>query len=72
MDYLAGANILDIASIGISLSLLQSNASTMASAYGFIHRELILHDATGVDGIKGDGSFQQHGGLIYNGNYGNV
>jgi hypothetical protein len=70
--YLAGANILDIASIGVSNALIQANESVMAAAYGFIHKDVVLHDVTGVDGIKGDGSFQQHVGLIYNGDYGDV
>ena len=34
------------------------------------HAEVVLHDALHADGIRADGSFGQHGGIIYNGNYG--
>lgn len=72
MGYLAGANILDIASIGVTSALLQANASIAASAYAYAHNEVVVHDKTGQDGIKPDGSFQQHVGLIYDGDYGRV
>ncbi|CAE6473793.1 unnamed protein product [Rhizoctonia solani] len=72
--YLSGANVMDIAVIGIMAGLLENeragNATRVADAYGRVHLQALVQPADRVDGIKPDGSFQQHGGLIYNGNYG--
>ncbi|KAI0322717.1 polysaccharide lyase family 8 protein [Amylostereum chailletii] len=68
--YLSGANILDIAKIGIDNSLLTSNGTLIAEAYERIHSEVVIEPGIMVDGIKPDGSFGQHAGLLYNGNYG--
>ena len=67
-----GANLLDIAKIGIDQGLLNLNASLLADAYDRIHNEMVIENATFADGIHADGSFSQHGGVIYNGNYGKV
>lgn len=61
---------MDVATIGIDGGLLQSNASLVADAYSKIHNELVIQDGIRIDGIKPDGSFGQHGGVLYNGNYG--
>ncbi|KAK0208323.1 polysaccharide lyase family 8 protein [Desarmillaria ectypa] len=71
-SYMTGANILDVAKIGIDAGLLSSNESFLADAYSKIHQELSIKDGIMVDGIRSDGSFGQHGGLLYNGNYGTV
>lgn len=42
----------------------------MAQAYNYVHNEVVFHPNQGVDGTKSNGSFQQHGGIIYNANYG--
>ncbi|KAL5637688.1 hypothetical protein ACGC1H_002078 [Rhizoctonia solani] len=72
--YLGGANLIDISVIGISAGLLENeragNATRIAEAYGRVHDEVAVRPEDRVDGIKPDGSFQQHGGIIYNGNYG--
>ncbi|KAH9935095.1 polysaccharide lyase family 8 protein [Epithele typhae] len=68
--FLAGANILDIAKCGITAGLLTENSSWLEDAYGHVHDEVVVHDARGSDGIRPDGSFGQHTGIIYNGNYG--
>ncbi|KZW03001.1 galactose mutarotase-like protein [Exidia glandulosa HHB12029] len=68
--FLAGANILQIASIGISAGLISGNESTIAAGYGHINDEVVVHPEIKVDGIKQDGGFQQHLGVLYNGNYG--
>ncbi|KAJ1303056.1 hypothetical protein OPQ81_011257 [Rhizoctonia solani] len=72
--YLSGANIIDIAVIGISAGLMENNgagnATRIAHAYEQVHGEVIIQSSDRVDGIKPDGSFQQHRGIIYNGNYG--
>ncbi len=69
-SFLTGANILDVASIGVNLALLTSNSTLITEAYGRINAEVIIQPGVMVDGIKPDGSFGQHGGLLYNGNYG--
>ncbi|QRW23712.1 polysaccharide lyase family 8 protein [Rhizoctonia solani] len=72
--YLSGANVMDIAVIGIMAALLENdrsgNATRIADAYGRVHSQTLVQSEDRVDGIKPDGSFQQHGGLIYDGNYG--
>lgn len=69
-SFLTGANILDVANIGVGLALLTSNSTLIAEAYGRINAEVIIQPGVLVDGIKPDGSFSQHSGLLYNGNYG--
>ncbi|THH06921.1 hypothetical protein EW145_g3747 [Phellinidium pouzarii] len=39
-------------------------------AYGRVHNEVVIQQAVKGDGIRPDGSFGQHAGIIYNGNYG--
>ncbi|CUA73704.1 Chondroitinase-AC [Rhizoctonia solani] len=72
--FVSGANIIDMASIGISAGLLENNrtgnASRIMDAYQRVHNETVVHDKDLVDGIKPDGSFQQHIGIVYDGNYG--
>lgn len=68
--YTTGANTLDISKIGIDSGLLINNASMLTDGYARIHREVIVENAVKADGIRPDGSFGQHGGIIYNGNYG--
>ncbi|KAF8078588.1 polysaccharide lyase family 8 protein [Lyophyllum atratum] len=69
---ITGANALDIASIGIDEGLLTSNVSLVLDAYGKVHNELIVKNDLKADGIRADGSFGQHAGILYNGNYGNA
>jgi len=71
-SYLSGANILDISKIGIDLSLLTTNVTLVTDAYQRVDNEVVIHPGIMIDGIKPDGSFSQHGGLLYNGNYGKV
>ncbi|TFK90255.1 polysaccharide lyase family 8 protein [Polyporus arcularius HHB13444] len=70
LGFLTGANTLDVAKIGIDSGLLTSNATLIADGYQRIHNEVVVQNATKADGIRVDGSFGQHGGIIYNGNYG--
>ena len=65
--FLAGANTLDISSIGIALGLLTQNASIVADAYDRVHKEVRVMNGFHADGILEDGSFGQHKGLLYNG-----
>lgn len=67
---LTGANTLDVASIGIDLGLLTYNTTMVSQAYGRAHDEVVVQNGTYADGIRADGSFGQHQGILYNGNYG--
>lgn len=64
---ITGANLLDIASIGIDLGLLQGDVATVSAAYASAHSDLVVQQALMADGIRADGSFGQHTGLLYNG-----
>ena len=66
---MTGANILDVANIGVDLALLTSNSTLITEAYGRFNAEVVIQPGVMVDGIKPDGTFSQHG-LLYNGNYG--
>ncbi|TDL28471.1 polysaccharide lyase family 8 protein, partial [Rickenella mellea] len=70
LGFLTGANTLDVASIGIDLGLLTGNVSLIDNAYRRVHNEVVVQQAVKADGIRPDGSFGQHAGVIYNGNYG--
>lgn len=67
---ITGANALDIASIGIDLGLLTMNETLISTGFDHVHKEAVVQNGTKVDGIRADGSFGQHSGIIYNGNYG--
>lgn len=64
---ITGANLLDIASIGIDQGLYLGNATTVAAGYAAVHSDLVVQNAIKADGIRADGSFGQHEGLLYNG-----
>lgn len=67
---LTGANTLGVASIGIDLGLLTGSSTLISDAYNRVHNEVAVQNAVSADGIRADGSFGQHMGIIYNGNYG--
>lgn len=69
-DYLAGANILDMSKIAIDHAVRLLNITLLEEAYGWVHDQMRISPGISVDGIKPDGSFAQHHGLLYNGNYG--
>ncbi|KAI1797880.1 galactose mutarotase-like domain-containing protein [Ganoderma leucocontextum] len=60
----------EIAKISVDLGLLTKNNKAITDAYTAAHHEVVIQPAIKVDGIKADGSFTQHGGVLYNGNYG--
>lgn len=70
IGYLTGANTLDVAKMGIDSSLLNLNVSMLTDAYRRVHSELSIKTQVKADGIRPDGSFGQHEGILYNGNYG--
>ena len=59
-SFLAGANILDIASIGVASGVLSGDEKMVANAFSKINPEIVVHPETKKDGIKPDGSFSQH------------
>ncbi|KAH9944408.1 polysaccharide lyase family 8 protein [Epithele typhae] len=67
---ITGANLQDIASIGIDQGLLQGNVSLVSAGFDHVHSDALIQNGTKADGIRADGSFGQHAGIIYNGNYG--
>ncbi|KAF9499708.1 polysaccharide lyase family 8 protein [Pleurotus eryngii] len=67
---ITGANTLDIASIGVDLSLFTGNATLLSQAFNKIDAEVMIQNDVKADGIRADGSFGQHQGILYNGNYG--
>ncbi|KAF9229321.1 polysaccharide lyase family 8 protein [Gyrodon lividus] len=70
LGYLTGANTLDVAKIGIDQGLRVTNVSMIFDAYQRAHDTLVIEQAVKADGIRVDGSFSQHSGILYNGNYG--
>ncbi|ESK88903.1 polysaccharide lyase family 8 protein [Moniliophthora roreri MCA 2997] len=68
--FLAGANILDIGKISVDSGILTHNVTIITDAYRRVHNEVQVQPGVKKDGIKPDGSFSQHAGLLYNGNYG--
>ncbi|RXW22963.1 hypothetical protein EST38_g2892 [Candolleomyces aberdarensis] len=70
VGYLTGANTLDVGKISTDGALLANNPTMLADAYRRIHNELTIRNDIKADGIRADGSFGQHGGVLYNGNYG--
>jgi hypothetical protein len=69
---LTGANVMDVASVGVDLGILTCNPSTVSLAYGRVNAEVTIKTSTFTDGIHPDGSFFQHLGELYNGNYGST
>ncbi|KAJ7741579.1 polysaccharide lyase family 8 protein [Mycena maculata] len=67
---ITGANALDFAKIGIDQALLTKDLYLLTDAYSRVHKEVVIMDAVTADGIRPDGSFGQHNGILYNGNYG--
>ncbi|THH15976.1 hypothetical protein EW146_g4583 [Bondarzewia mesenterica] len=67
---ITGSNTLDIASIGVDLGLLTVNETLLDNAFDRVHDEVVVQNTVKADGIRADGSFGQHSGIIYNGNYG--
>ncbi len=70
MGRMTGANMLDVARVTIDQGLLTNNISVIEQGYKHAHAEVVLRNQSNSDGIRADGSFSQHAGLLYNGNYG--
>jgi len=55
--FVSGANILDIASIGIDLGLLNGNVTLLEDAFREIHDGMTIYNEVKADGIRADGAF---------------
>lgn len=69
---ITGANLMDIASIGIDYALLAWDEGVIVDAFNRVHGELEVKNTVKADGIRDDGSFGFHSGVLYNGNYGEL
>ncbi|KAJ7169923.1 polysaccharide lyase family 8 protein [Mycena filopes] len=61
---LTGANALDVAKIGIDSALLTVNVTLLTDAYSRVHGQMTVTTGTRADGIRPDGSFGQHSGIL--------
>ncbi|TXT07369.1 hypothetical protein VHUM_03089 [Vanrija humicola] len=70
VGYLTGANMINVMQNSLSMGLYTSNATIVAETLKSAMGALLFADEPVEDGIHRDGSFLQHAGIIYNGNYG--
>lgn len=70
IGYLTGANALGVAEIALDAGLLTNDVVLVETAFAKAHDGLQISTHNGGDGILRDGSFNQHDGVLYNGNYG--
>ena len=70
LGFLTGSNTLNVAKIGLDQGLLSNNNSLVTDAFTRVHNEVVIQQNVTADGIRPDGSFGQHEGILYNGNYG--
>ncbi|KAG8905392.1 hypothetical protein FRB99_009005 [Tulasnella sp. 403] len=77
LGYLTGANTLDVSSNAVNVGILEAYGGNQTEglalideAYGRVHNEVVIQPGVKADGIRPDGSFGQHLGILYNGNYG--
>ncbi|TQV94131.1 polysaccharide lyase family 8 protein [Cordyceps javanica] len=67
---LTAANVVLVLQSAVSLGLFTSNATIVESAIQRAFGVMTFTDGAMQDGIHRDGSFLQHDGILYNGNYG--
>lgn len=78
LGYITGANTLDLSSNLVNAGLLQALAGNatgydlIEDAFQRVHDEVVVQEAVKADGIRPDGSFGQHIGILYTGKSGNV
>lgn len=54
----------------VNLALYTNNATMLADAYSRTMKTMTFADTPKQDGTHRDGTFLQHVGILYNGNYG--
>ncbi|KAJ3473106.1 hypothetical protein NLG97_g10515 [Lecanicillium saksenae] len=67
---LTAANIVLVLQSAVSMGLFTDNSTVVESAIKRAFSVMIFTDGAGQDGIHRDGTFLQHDGILYNGNYG--
>ncbi|BEJ10825.1 hypothetical protein CspHIS471_0102470 [Cutaneotrichosporon sp. HIS471] len=67
---LTGANMVNVMQNSISMGLFTNNKTIIEEAFSRAMGSYLFADAPAQDGIHPDGSFLQHNGILYNGNYG--
>ncbi|KAM3499288.1 hypothetical protein MY10362_007447 [Beauveria mimosiformis] len=67
---LTAANIVLVLHSAVSLGLFTNNVTIVESAMKRAFSVMTFSDEAMQDGIHSDGSFLQHNGILYNGNYG--
>ncbi|OBZ87324.1 Chondroitinase-AC [Choanephora cucurbitarum] len=70
VDDFTGANLLDATYVGITLGIFNQDANLTKSGLEKFYGGVVISPTVAGDGIQSDGSFMQHNGLLYNGNYG--
>ncbi|KAG6915305.1 hypothetical protein DXG01_012228 [Tephrocybe rancida] len=70
VENITGANTLDVSRIAMDFALLTDDVDLLSDAYRRSHEELVIQNGLKADGIRADGAFGQHDGMLYNGNYG--
>ncbi|KAL1873622.1 hypothetical protein VTK73DRAFT_809 [Phialemonium thermophilum] len=68
--FMTGANAVLVMQNSVSLALFTDNATVLQDAFDRAMAVMTFADTTKQDGIHRDGSFLQHTGILYNGNYG--
>ncbi|KLT39175.1 polysaccharide lyase family 8 protein [Cutaneotrichosporon oleaginosum] len=67
---LTGANMVNVMQNSISMALFANNVTIVEEAFSRAMGSYLFADAPAQDGTHRDGSFLQHDGILYNGNYG--
>ncbi|KAL7973172.1 family 8 polysaccharide lyase, partial [Trichoderma sp. SZMC 28014] len=67
---MTGANVVLIMQNSVTLALYTDNSTILDDSMTRAMNEMTFTDTPGADGIHRDGTFLQHDGVLYNGNYG--
>ncbi|PTB73729.1 polysaccharide lyase family 8 protein [Trichoderma longibrachiatum ATCC 18648] len=67
---MTGANMVLVMQNSVTLALFTDNSTILADSMTRAMSVMTFEDTAGADGIHRDGTFLQHDGLLYNGNYG--
>ncbi|OAQ80852.1 polysaccharide lyase family 8 [Purpureocillium lilacinum] len=67
---LTAANVVLVMQNSVNLALYTNNATMLADAYSRTMKTMTFADTPKQDGTHRDGTFLQHVGILYNGNYG--